>query len=395
MDSTIVEEADLPFKYYSNPVKISNHEFVVLILSNKQLMKYNTSLKQWSKYFNYDDQIEEKLQDWTKKTNFHNFKHITYKCSNGEKIIVTIIHRTKDKIFVEPYINSKKIDSDKQYKWISLPSDRLSHPLSMPTDENVRLFYNEQNEKFYVHQADNLTILDTKNNIISSCEWHYDYNWNMRPQFICGKFHWIKVGWGHYAFDPETGITEENDTFPVGDMILTKKSFMFHIASRNMLLLIGDDQIWRGKTEDGGKWEKVCEIPNDFKLRGQVIFDMDDNGKMILTNDEQYILQLNTKRNYYLNVDTMKFEKVRGIKKFKHMLMMDDTRDSKEKELTVYGFTRRVWRGRGLKDVMVFPSSDVLGMIVIYCGSEYIHMLNYEKHSKINILDVIPNYGTI
>ena len=50
------QEIPVPFQHYSNPVRISSHEFVVASNNMCQLMKYNILNKEWSPLFNWNKQ---------------------------------------------------------------------------------------------------------------------------------------------------------------------------------------------------------------------------------------------------------------------------------------------------------------------------------------------------
>ena len=125
----VINESDIPFEYYSNPVKISNSEFVVCLAYNKELMKYNIHSKEWSKYFNYDKHIEEKLEDWSTKTEFRDLKHIkyiSYKDDNGSVILGDLVSQSKDKSKIFVHFGSS--GPRKNYQWIELPCIQIFSP---------------------------------------------------------------------------------------------------------------------------------------------------------------------------------------------------------------------------------------------------------------------------
>ena len=386
-----IKEKSIPFKYYSNPVKISNNEFVVCIHSKFKLMVYNIHSKQWSLHYKYGEEIEEKLEDWTIKTNFDDIETVLYECNNGITIKGDICTHSKNKILVH-FGTAKKelLDSDKAYLWIDLPCNKLSQPPKpkyCASDSNVLLSYNTQNGKYYIFEYiyyGELTIIDVKSDEYHSMEWN-EYNTKKPLTIINGKIHWLRSVENrkivvHETFDLEKmkkeKVSELDECYDDAEFIhLTRTDEILLIAkSRNYYIA---DGIWLFD-ENKRSWDKVLDI-------GLSPGVYNEGGRYLLTNDE----------NYWVCLDLLGFE-YENIKEWKsaYVIMMGNGRYSEWLEIVVNGFIRNLLSEYGMKKEMRFPGFDVLNLIKCYCENEYIHLLRNEYHLMINIKDVIPWYGT-
>ena len=161
-----------------------------------------------------------------------------------------------------------------------------------------------------------------------------------------------------------------------------------------MFILATDEQIWRCLILNN-TWEKFAEFGGIHgRHRGHYYYIRNNDGalveenKILLTNDERYLI-MNT---CCLDLNEMRRIEVNRVSKYRHMIMMGSNANSKWSELIVYGLTRDVWNKYENESVMMFPSTDVLRLIQAFSGSENIHYLNEEKHWKMNVFDLIPDY---
>ena len=115
--------------------------------------------------------------------------------------------------------------------------------------------------------------MDVKNRIISTHEWSkHDDNGN--AVFINGKYHWIyrRYFWGngyatHFMYDPETQMEQQLARIDGMRPSRINKASLVHIPSKNIILLITDNEIWGSKVcEMQPDWKKIGDIERDFRL---------------------------------------------------------------------------------------------------------------------------------
>ena len=77
-----------------------------------------------------------------------------------------------------------------RYKWIEWPSDRLSSPTSVKSDDKALLSYNSQNGKFYVFHQGEIIIIDVQKQTYSTHAGNYFLR-IANPIFVNGVYHLI------------------------------------------------------------------------------------------------------------------------------------------------------------------------------------------------------------
>ena len=385
VDSPAVKETNCPFEYHSNQVKISQNEFVIFISSRKQFMKYDIRSKKWNKYFNYNE-IEAKSEDWSDKTNFENGMHIGYKLENNKIITGCLEHIAKSKILVN-FKGSCEINGR---IWIPIPSDRLYPPMSLPSDQNVTLFYNSKNGKFLVRGRDNriIKIIDTLTQTVLDCNLPEYRRYALFARglvFIDGEFHFFSKDDSHCVFDPETKTKQRLQKITRFDIDHSIKP-MIYVVSSNRIMLFTRDNIWYCFKESSCStmgWVKLLDI--DHYSGYSYCYS-----RSVLNCKERYNLTLNGETNNDSKMDSHQMKSIPLEMYAQSILIIGDT--VKTVELMVYGFTRMIWVGRKLQDSMMFPPMDLLRIIIYYYQfEEYIHLFNQSRHVRHSMLDLVSN----
>eukprot|EP01084_Bolivina_argentea_P026123 48519_1 len=403
------------YDYYSNPVQISNNEFVIAIDSNKQLIKYNANSRQWTEYFNYHNNFQQKMDDWSKKTNFENIKYVGYVCDNQDVTTGEIHTYCKDKIFVD-FSADPFQRFGKAYSWITIPNARLCMPPS-PMDNDVKLAYDRKCNIFYIFRTQihiksdkaclgtiiNMNTKTTQSFDVSTaifCKYH-DKSDVKSCLAINGKLHIIACFcyyvnksstmpiWKYFHCIYDTKNIVEGNVVQGKVNIFKERKWVGGIHSH--LIYVYPDSIYHFI----GKRIRIYSINQKIWQRPDMKIALGALYKAqiaCLFGNKRFVMLFGEHKNSYLDLKTKKFvtlttEFVKRIAYSpKYALSIGDMEN--DNEMIVYGFVRQFWN---VKWQLQLSHSDVLRLIIVFYQQEYIHMLNKNKQAIINVTDIISS----
>ena len=372
-----VNESIVPVKYFSNPVKISNEEFVIAIPSDKLLLKYSVRTKKWTKFYDYAEWRNKSHVDISKlpQTNigcnpyrYNPKRYIGYQHYNDKtnKVLIILIEPIRvigGKMFVKFHEKDIKCSPNgKQYAWIDLPSDTLCAPMN-PKDNDSILGYDANTNTFSILTIDNdsyntniLTKINVNNNTVSTSDFNAHIDSQRTTSIVNGNVYWISCYnqvWGinHvkyylHCYDPEAKRQMQSEIQL--NCVGIDDPRLVYLPLKNILILVFKNdinEIWKYGLSGAYRnmWQSVSR--NDCGIswieRNEI--------KNYFMNDSSYIMPMNI---------------------------------SSLMEKIIMGFTREIWIERNMFSMLRFPSMDILRMILLFIEKEYIHIFNESVHSS-------------
>ena len=256
---------------------------------------------------------------------------------------------------------------------------------------NPMLSYNSQTQQIFFYVNGIFSIYNLNNNKDNKImNQNVDLNvYNNSFLVVNNDIHLIGgyTNKDHMIWDDKKKQFESQYTFNHLQLCLEHAGFI-HIASRNMLLLMGGydagcvkylDDIWRYSL-DQKRWEK---LPHKLPMKCQ-------SSAFVITLDEKYIIMFGgiqegqppTKDIYIMDVDTFQFNKSKiecpddgKANYFSKMFNAVIVSNRKKVDLVIYGFIKDCWRDKSFQHV-AYPPDDVMEMVKLWYTVDDIHLMS-------------------